>query len=103
MSTNFTELAEYFDAGDFSDEAKAAHVAEETTGTAGSTKPRDAFTVRLPVSVLQAVRAIAAEEHEATGSIIRRMVEDTVAEHTSDEATVPVSALRGVDLPGPGS
>lgn len=42
MSTNFTELAEYFDAGDFSDEAKAAHVAEETTGTAGSTKPGSA-------------------------------------------------------------
>lgn len=94
MGTNFKDLAAYFDAGDFSEEAKAAQPAKDTPGSAGSAEPMDSFTVRLPVSVLEVVRKIAAEENETTGSIIRRMVENAVAEHTSDEATVPVSALR---------
>lgn len=94
MSTNFKELAEYFDAGDFSEEARAAEPVKEPTGTAASVEPMDAFTVRLPVSVLEAVREIATEAGQTTGSIIRQMVEDAVAERASDEATVPVRALR---------
>lgn len=56
----FQELAEYFDAGDFSEEAKAAQPVKEHAGAVGSAEPMDAFTVRLPVSVLEAVRKIAA-------------------------------------------
>ncbi|MGP6174049.1 hypothetical protein [Corynebacterium sp. A21] len=94
MSTNFKELAEFFDAGDFSAEAKAAEPMKTAPGSGNAGEPMDAFTVRLPVSVLEAVRKIAAEEGETTGSVIRRMVESAVAEHTSDQAVVPVSALR---------
>ena len=91
MGTNFKELAEFYDTGDFSDEARAA---EPVKDSPGSDEPMDSFTVRLPVSVLETVRRIAAEEHQTTGSVIRRMVENAVAGHTSDEAMVPVAALR---------
>lgn len=94
MNTNFKELAEYFDAGDFSAEAQAAQPAKRPADSTGATEPMDAFTVRLPVSVLESVRKIAAEEQETTGSIIRRMVENAVSEHTNDEAMIPVGALR---------
>lgn len=94
MSTNFKDLAEHFDTGDFSEEAKAAHPVKDAPGSSGSAEPMDAFTVRLPVSVLESVRAIAAEDNETTGSIIRRMVESAVAEHTSDETMISVRALR---------
>lgn len=94
MGTNFKELAEYFDAGDFTTEAKKAEPVNMAAGSADANEPMDAFTVRLPVSVLETVRAIAAQEGESTGAILRRMVESAVAEHTSDQAVVPVSALR---------
>ncbi|MBD8031307.1 ribbon-helix-helix protein, CopG family [Corynebacterium gallinarum] len=94
MNTNFQELADYYDTGDFSEEAKAAQPTTDDAGPGGPTEPMDSFTVRLPVSVLEAVRKIAAEGNDTTGSVIRRMVEGAVAEHTSDEATIPVRALR---------
>lgn len=94
MSKNFKALAEYYDSGDFSAEARDA---EPTTGlvvASAATEPMDSFTIRLPVSVLESVRSIAAERNESTGSVIRRMVENAVSDHTSDDATIPVSALR---------
>lgn len=95
MSTDFTQFQEHTEPHDAGQDdtvtplrVSAPHI--------GSGEAMNTFTVRLPVSVLEILRSVARERKETTGAVIRRIVENAVAEHVSDDATVPVSALRAL-------
>ncbi|BAU97140.1 hypothetical protein N24_2878 [Corynebacterium suranareeae] len=79
MSDKLRDLAEYYDSGDFSEEAREAETSTALVEPSGASEPMDSFTVRLSISVLESVRSRAAERNESTESVIRRMIEDGVA------------------------
>ncbi|HJG42678.1 hypothetical protein [Corynebacterium phoceense] len=64
---------------------KASHNAAE---------PMSAFKVRLPASVLNKVRDIAAQRGETTGLVLREIVETAVADAVDDDATISVAEPR---------
>ena len=53
-----------------------------------------AFKVRLPASVLNKVRDIAAQRGETTGLVLREIIETAVADAVDDDATISVAEPR---------
>ncbi len=95
MTDRFAELAQHYDTTDLSAHIGAAEPAVATTSS-GSTEPMDAFTVRLPVSLLNALRDRAVAEHVTTGQMIRRTLEAALSVTVDDDKTIPVHKLRAL-------
>lgn len=92
MNSNYDELRDYYDNTDLSD---LIDNAEETDlGDHVGPGSMTAFTVRLPRQVLQSVRAIAQRDGVTTGAALRTIIEQSVAEQSSDDAVVSVAELR---------
>lgn len=95
---------DYYDTHDASEEIAAAeltaHEPSESSALAG-------YSVRLPVEVLNQVRALAREQGVTTGAWLREAIENAVVARKTNADTVPVSALLGLvmqyahDAPGP--
>ena len=94
MTTDYERLAHYYDTNDFSHEAAESTVEESPSRTAPVVEPMDSFTVRLPVSLLDKVRSLAAEKGLPTGAMLRNIIQNAVAGETDDDATVSVAELR---------
>ena len=92
MEKNLEELREYYDNSDMTEVMADAEPTD--FGDQSGVEAMSAFTVRLPTHVLNTVRDIARREGRTTGAILRAIVEEGVAEETSDEAVVKVSELR---------
>ena len=84
---------------DFSAEIEMSADSEPENGAhdkAGhnAAEPMSAFTVRLPTSVSNKVRDIAAQRGETTGLVLREIIETAVADAVDDDATISVAELR---------
>lgn len=95
MTDRFAELAEHYDNTDLSAQIEASEPAAPAV-TAGASEPMEAFTVRLPVTLLDVLRERAAAEGIATGQMIRRTLEEAVSEIVEDDQVVPVRELRAL-------
>jgi hypothetical protein len=56
----------------------------------------DAFTVRLPTTLLDALRQRAAAENITTGQMIRRTLETALSATIDDDKTIPVHKIRAL-------
>lgn len=95
MTDRFAELADHYDSTDLSAQIDASEPAEPTPAAAAS-EPMDAFTVRLPVALLDALRTRAAAEKITTGQMIRRTLEAALSATVDDNKTIPVHKLRAL-------
>lgn len=87
-------LAEHYDTTDLSVQIEASEPA--TREAAPTVEPMDAFTVRLPVVLLDALRARASAENVTTGQMIRRTLEAALSATVDDDKTIPVHKLRAL-------
>lgn len=94
MTTRNNELADYYADADVSAEIATSQPAPDYSP--GGAEPMDAFTVRLPVALLEALRSRAASEGVTTGQMIRRTLEAAVSAGTDDNKTIPVHKLRAL-------
>jgi predicted DNA binding CopG/RHH family protein len=94
MTDRPADLAHHYDTTDLSAQIDASEPATPTV--TGTTEPMDAFTVRLPVTLLDALRKRAAAEHITTGQMIRRTLETALSSTVDDDKTIPVHKLRAL-------
>ncbi|MGV0624590.1 hypothetical protein [Mycolicibacter minnesotensis] len=87
-------LAEHYDTTDLSAQIEASEPANREAAPTG--EAMDAFTVRLPVALLDALRARAVTENVTTGQIIRRTLEAALSATVDDDKTIPVHKLRAL-------
>lgn len=95
MTDRLSELAHRYDTTDLSTQIKAAEPVAPTT-TAATAEPMDAFTVRLPVTLLATLRERATAENITTGQMIRRTLETALSDTVDDDKTIPVHKLRAL-------
>lgn len=93
MTDRLSDLARHYDTTDLSAQIDAA---EPATPTAATAEPMDAFTVRLPVTLLAILRERAAAANITTGQMIRRTLETAVSDTVDDDKTIPVHKLRAL-------
>lgn len=92
MSSEYDELRDYYDSTDLS---HLINEAEETDlGDHVGPGSMTAFTVRLPRHILQSVREMAQRDGVTTGAALRSIIEQGVAEQSSDDDVVSVRELR---------
>lgn len=72
-------LTEHYDSTDLSEQIGGSEPTPPVEA-ASSSEPMEAFTVRLPVALLDVLRERAAAEGIATGQMIRRTLEGAVSE-----------------------
>lgn len=94
MTDRLADLAHHYDTTDLSTEIDASE--PTTRATTAAAEPMDAFTVRLPVSLLGALRERAAAENITTGQMIRRTLETALSATVDDDKTIPVHKLRAL-------
>lgn len=96
MTDRLSDLARHYDTTDLSAQIDAAEPATPTAATAATAEPMDAFTVRLPVTLLAILRERAAAANITTGQMIRRTLETAVSDTVDDDKTIPVHKLRAL-------
>lgn len=96
MTDNLADLARHYDTTNLSAEIEASEPAVSPPNASSGTEPMDAFTVRLPISLLGALRDRAATEHITTGQMIRRTLETALSATVDDDKTIPVHKLRAL-------
>lgn len=91
--TKMERLAERYDSADTSRELVEATAA--TADPPAASERMTTFAVRLPVSVLDHVREVAAQRGMTTSAVIRQWIETGIAEDVrgADDRVVSVSAL----------
>lgn len=97
--TKLDRLAEHYDTSDTAEEL------EDATAAVGSDAPPGAermttFAVRLPVVVLDRIRELAERRSVTTSSLIRRWIEEGIAEDGSDVGDRVVSVQALLELIG---
>ena len=93
MTDRFAALADHHDNDDLSAQIDASEPAPESARPTAP-EPMDAFTVRLPVSLLDILRERAAAEQVTTGRMIRRTLEAAISASVDDDKAIPVHELR---------
>lgn len=96
MTDRFANLAQHYDTTDVSAQIEASEPAASTVTTATAGEPMDAFTVRLPASLLGNLRQRATSEGITTGQMIRRVLETALSAGVDDDKTIPVHKLRAL-------
>ncbi|MFV8395354.1 hypothetical protein [Corynebacterium hindlerae] len=91
----FQELADYYDT---TDQSAAMHKAQLVERPEGYRPPKaseamTSYSVRLPLSILNAVAKQAELEGKTTGAKLREIVTEYVSKGAAGDAHVPVSAL----------
>lgn len=86
-------LAAHYDQADLSAEIVAA---TPTNSSSAPAEPMDAFTVRLPTTLLDALRSRAVTENITTGQVIRRILEVAVSQDVDGDKAIPVHKLRAL-------
>ena len=82
-------LREHYDNTDTSAELKKAELDTTIVG-----EPMVGITIRLPASTLDAARVIARKDGVKVTALLRRWIEQNVAEGADDEQMVPVAELK---------
>jgi predicted DNA binding CopG/RHH family protein len=95
MTDRLADLAHHYDTTDLCEQIEASEPATPTAAAAG-TEPMDAFTVRLPSTILDALRQRAAAEKITTGQMIRRTLEAALSATIDDDKTIPVHKIRAL-------
>lgn len=90
---NTKHIADFYDSSDQSEVITDAALtrASPTVGV-----PMEAFTVRLPITVLDHFRAQAKREGVTTGEVLRRVLQDASADQVDNDATITVRELRAL-------
>lgn len=91
----FQDLADYYDT---TDQSAAMHNAQLVERPEGYCPPKTSeamtsYSVRMPLSVLNAVGEMAQAEGKTTGAKLREIVTEYVSKGADGDAQVPVSAL----------
>jgi len=82
-------LREHYDSTDTSVELEKAELDTTIVG-----EPMVGITIRLPASTLDAARVIARKDGVKVTALLRRWIEQNVAEGADDEQMVPVAELK---------
>lgn len=80
---------EHYDNADTSTELDKAEFTRATIG-----EPMVGITIRLPASTLDAARRLARKEGLKVTALLRRWIEENVAEGADDEQMIPVAELK---------
>jgi len=82
-------LREHYDTTDTTAELESAELDTSTVS-----EPMVGITIRLPASTLDAGRAIARKQGVKVTALLRRWIEQNVAEGTDEDQVVPVAELK---------
>lgn len=98
--TKLERLAEHYDNTDTTTELEEVTAPAGSEASLSSSERMTTFAVRLPVAVLDQVRAIAEQRHVTTSSLIRRWLDAGIAEDGRDAGSRVVSVQALLELIG---